>query len=550
MGLAMSLFNEEPTGDEAQQRERKPGLRPGLFLPVDSKDRKKRRPGLCEDIENMILEYGGIESVVALSLLSSAAYAFILTRKAEYSSLFSRLIQTHVRLKRSGRALTVEAASFSERPFKVIKWLLSPEMRLLHSLEGHRSMVTAISHSPDGRCFVTGADDGSCTMWTQGDKGQWQSSPLLIEDARRGSSYDREVSIISFSPDGRYFVTGCAETCHAWTQDDEGQWQSSKTLRVHFRIMGIRYTQYECVFGVVLGNWPCTYFCQDEGGKWGRIIFREEQVLYFTGSTCYSPDPAGRYIVSGFGGSAERSLCVWSLDANDQYQKTDLPRRHTGSITLIGFSPDGGHFVAGSTDGTCIVWTRDTNDQWLSSRPLIGGAAETRIICHSPDGRCFVTWSRQCFGQDRKYSLLVWSQDDDGQWQSSPPLENGPWVEAICFSPDGSCFVTRDYYGCAVWAQDVNGQWKSSALRIHDSFVRGGVSFSPDGRCLVTSSENGHCQVWTRGGDGIWLDEQCVFGTKTELPIGEREKHTAEGSGEGVREDDTTDPELRRCVIA
>ena len=88
-----------------------------VFSTDQRKDRKKRRPGLCEDIENMILEYEDIESVVSLSYLSSAAYAFILTRKAKYSSLFPPLIQAHVKLKRGSRALTVEPASFSESPF-------------------------------------------------------------------------------------------------------------------------------------------------------------------------------------------------------------------------------------------------------------------------------------------------------------------------------------------------------------------------------------------------------------------------------------------------
>ena len=122
----------------------------------------------------------------------------------------------------------VVPASFSERPFKVIKGLLSQsEMRSSCLLKGHSDFVRAISHSPDGRYFVTGSADNTCRVWTQDDNGQWQLSSWL-------EGHADSVEAISHSPDGRYFVTGSAEgNCHVWTQDDEGQWRSSRPLEGH-----------------------------------------------------------------------------------------------------------------------------------------------------------------------------------------------------------------------------------------------------------------------------------------------------------------------------
>ena len=148
MRMVMSEVKKGPKDDQALQHEEAGVLRSSLF------------PGLNDDVENMILEYAGIESVVTLSLLSRAAYEYIRTRPTENNSLLPSMLQAHFKQKRGGRALPVVPASFSERPFQVIKGLLSQsEMRSSRSLEGHTCFVRAVSFSPDGRYFVSGSWD-------------------------------------------------------------------------------------------------------------------------------------------------------------------------------------------------------------------------------------------------------------------------------------------------------------------------------------------------------------------------------------------------------
>ena len=143
--------------------------------------------------------------------------------------------------------------------------------------------------------------------------------------------------------------------------------------------------------------------------------------------------------------------------------------------------------------------------------------------------------------RDRSYDTCrVWSQGDDGQWQSSHPLEGHThWVRAMSFSPDGRYFVSASHdKTCRVWTQDDEGQWRSSCpLEGHTGFVRA-ISHSPDGRYFVTGSYDGTCRVWSRDGAGTWLDDQCVFGKKTTTPlVAGAQERAVEGVGEGASED-------------
>jgi hypothetical protein len=74
------------------------------------------------------------------------------------------------------------------------------------TLRGHKSWVTSVSFSPDGKRILTGSNDHTAKVW-DADKG----TELLTLDRHTG-----EVSSVSFSPDGKRILTG------SWEQDGQG----------------------------------------------------------------------------------------------------------------------------------------------------------------------------------------------------------------------------------------------------------------------------------------------------------------------------------------
>jgi WD40 repeat protein len=78
--------------------------------------------------------------------------------------------------------------------------------RLLHRLTGHRSLVTDVEFSPDGKLVATASDDHDARLW---DVGTGRLLHVL-----RGHFFP--VRTASFSPDGRWVVTASQFTAGLW----------------------------------------------------------------------------------------------------------------------------------------------------------------------------------------------------------------------------------------------------------------------------------------------------------------------------------------------
>ena len=116
-----------------------------------------------------------------------------------------------------------------------------------------------------------------------------------------------EVNTVTFSPDGRYIVSGSYDsTIQLWDAQTSGQ----------------------------LGN-PLQGHTD-----WAR-------------SVAFSPD--GRYIVSG---SSDRTIRLW--DAQTGGQVGNPLQGHTDSVNSVVFSPNGRHIVTGSSDKTIQLWEAQT----------------------------------------------------------------------------------------------------------------------------------------------------------------------------------------------
>ena len=86
-------------------------------------------------------------------------------------------------------------------------------------LQGHTSFVRAVSFSPDGRYLVSGSNDRTCRVWNKDNNGMWQSVKL--------QGHTRTVRAISFSPDGSFFVSIAEDSIgRIWQRDPYNVWQA------------------------------------------------------------------------------------------------------------------------------------------------------------------------------------------------------------------------------------------------------------------------------------------------------------------------------------
>ena len=291
----------------------------------------------------------------------------------------------------------------------------SPPVRLA-TLTGHSDIVTAVSFSPNGRYIVTGSYDGTAKVW----------NAATGKEIRTLEGHGGAVTAAGFSADSFLIVTGSAD----------------KTARV----------------------WDTA----------GRTI--QTFTGHTAGVTSASFSPDGRYVVTG---SLDHTAKVWDMDTS---QPVYTLAGHTDVVTAASFSPDGRYIVTGSDDNTAKVWDAASGHEM---RTLSGHGDHVYSASFSPDSRYIVTASDDM-------TAKLW---EVATWQDVQTFRgHAKQLHAASFSPDGRYIVTGSLDDTAkVW--DVATGKEIRTLAGHTNTVYA-AAFSPDGRYIVTGSQDDTAKVW------------------------------------------------------
>ena len=208
--------------------------------------------------------------------------------------------------------------------------------------------------------------------------------------------------------------------------------------------------------------------CQDVG-----TITRS----YWLFDTSFSPD--GGYLVTV---SLDGTAKIWRL-VNDQWQE-ETTIEHSGWVKDVCFSPDGKGLVTASIDRSIKLW-RLVNGQWQEENTIEHSDYAVNKVRFSPDGKRLVAASTN--------AAKIWRLVGD-QWQEETTIKHSPWVNDVCFSPDGRYLVTASN-DAKIW-ELVGNQWQEKATITHSRMVVR-ACFSPDGNHLVTIAyKNNTAQIW------------------------------------------------------
>jgi WD40 repeat protein len=198
----------------------------------------------------------------------------------------------------------------------------------------HYDNVTSVAFSPDGKYVVSaGCDQRAANeLWkcTEGFARVWETTTGK-EIARM--MHDGEVTSVTFSPDGKYVVSG--------SDDDTARvWEAST------------------------------------GNEIARMI-----VSYGVKSVAFSPD--GKYVLSG-SFTYENTARVWEAMTGKEISRMT---HGDGAVEAVAFSPDGKYVVSGSYDHTVRVWEAMTGKE--ISRMTHGDFVYAAAF--SPDGKYVVS---------------------------------------------------------------------------------------------------------------------------------------------------------------
>jgi len=243
------------------------------------------------------------------------------------------------------------------------------------TLSEHSSWVSSASFSPDGRFIVTGSFDNTAKIWNMPDG-------ALIKTLT-GHSY--KVYSASYSPDGRYIVTGSSDktTAKVW---DAASGNLIRTLRHSYAVNSASFSPD--------GRFIVTG-CDDNTAKvWdaasGKLLHTLSAHSSNVWSASFSPD--GRFIVTG---SDDNTAKVWDAASGKLIHTLS---GHSDWVSSASFSPDGRYIVTGSGDKTAKVWHAESGKL---IHTLSGHGNRICSVSFSPDGKYIATGS----GDD---TCIIW----------------------------------------------------------------------------------------------------------------------------------------------
>jgi len=204
----------------------------------------------------------------------------------------------------------------------------------------HWHDVNSASFSPDGKWVVTGSRDSTAKIWdSKTDKLIYTLGGIL-------SGQWKAITSASFSPDGNWVVTGSYdETATIWSLQKrrllspKTWWRSNKRLRGHNReVNSVSFSPDGK--RVLTGSSDGTAKIWDS--KTGKLIHTLSGHDGYVKSASFSSD--GKLILTASGGTAR----VWDSVSGKEIQKLSLGGNFTNSHA--SFSPDGSMIATTFTD--------------------------------------------------------------------------------------------------------------------------------------------------------------------------------------------------------
>ncbi len=375
------------------------------------------------------------------------------------------------------------------------------------SFAGHLYGVedVAFSSANGAEWVLTGSSDGTARLWDLSGK------------ALRTFNHTGKVSAVTFSPDGKFILTGC-EDHYANVWDPANANTPVKTLKHPDKVTAAAFSPDGQ--SILTGCANNTAMLWDLSGAKRRTFSGHTSGVV---SVAFSPD--GQSLLTG---SEDGTARLWTASSNVARQTLKL----FGVVSSVAFSPDGQTILTGSLDGKVKLWTL-SGQEILTFQAFDWGLS---AACFSPDGKFILTGSEdhpvvkrwnltgqlvQTFsGHTSAINDLVLSPDGKSMLTANADSSVKRWealsqevltfkhpnrVNSVAFSPvspedstGGALILTgcEDHFARLL---DANGKTVDSFQ--HSERISA-VDFSPadGGKHVLAAGFNGAISVWDRPG--------------------------------------------------
>ncbi|MBE0669191.1 MAG: hypothetical protein IH588_01265 [Anaerolineales bacterium] len=354
----------------------------------------------------------------------------------------------------------------------------------------HDDFLPAFSFSPDSQYVVSGGCDllNALKYCIQGSARVWETGTGK-EIARM--TYEGAVDSVTFSPDGKYVVSGGCDQQdfnYICIQGSARTWEANTGKEI------ARMTHEGDVSSVAFspdGKYVVSGSADKTARVWEASTGIEVSRMTYEGAVNFvAYDPDGKYVLSGGCDQldfnyicAKGSARVWETAMGEEIAHMT----QNAAVTSIAFSGDSKYVVSGSDDSTARVGeavtgkeiSRIVHDNYVFS------------VAFSPDSKYVVSGGCDQLTQScTQGSARVWAA---ATGKEIARMTYDGAVNSVTFSPDGTYIVSGSTDKTArVWEASTG---KEIARMTHDSVVSS-VAFSPDGNYVVSASRDNTARVW------------------------------------------------------
>ncbi len=210
-----------------------------------------------------------------------------------------------------------------------------PQGSVLYNYRGHRSRVTTVAWSPNGKYIASGSLDKTVQVWAANPSDSLH--PFMYRGHTAG------VQSVAWSPDGSHVVSGSIDkTVQVWnalTGEQRGLYQGHTDI-----VMTVAWSPNG--YSLASGSADGTVRVWDATTEKQRYVYRGHTAS--VNSLVWSPD--SRHIASG--ASDKTVHIIEALSGKQVY----IYHGHTDTVSSVSWSPDGNFIVSGSSDKTAQVW--------------------------------------------------------------------------------------------------------------------------------------------------------------------------------------------------
>ena len=328
------------------------------------------------------------------------------------------------------------------------------------TLSRHKHWVSCVSFAPNGEILASGSGDGTVYLW---DLQTGQQKRVFTGDMvgyQKAHQNAKEITRLSFNPDGTTLVSECADaTVRLWNVDT-GQHKNISAGDSTAEIYSLSLSPDSAMIASG-SNDGIIRLWNTRTGQRERMLTEHASIV---SALSFAPD--GAILASG---AWDNTIRLWDPHTGQQH---DILKGHTNAIVSLSYSPDGETLASGDSKGDIHLWDVRTRQQ---KNLLKGHTSHVYSVAFSPDGRTLAS------GEQEK---IIYLWDVHTGERKKTITDHTHYVSAVLFSPDGKTLISGSW-------DDTIRLWDAHTGEQKKNFVWDTISclaISPDGKTLAGGS--------------------------------------------------------------